>query len=363
MLHSSGIGTYLQELVPRVLASRPDWSFVLLGSRVEAGDWPSVDREDIRWVGCGAPIYSLREQWEVPQAVPRETDLLWVPHFNVPVRYKGRLLVTVHDVFHLAQRRFAGRGPKRWAAQFLLEAVKRKADAILTPSEFTAGEFRRWVGEPRSLTVTPLAAGPLWSQSLGGATPHPRPYFLFVGNVKPHKNLAGLLDAFASVQGRIPHDLVVAGKKEGFLSGDAGSVERAKGMEGRVLFLGALEPEVLKRWVAFAQAAVLPSFYEGFGLPPLEAMAMGTPVVVSNRASLPEVCADAALYVDPDKTESIAEALERIANEQTLRTELSRKGLARAATFSWDATLQKTLPVLDGLIGKPTISSGAEVGK
>jgi len=355
MLRASGIGTYIRELVPRVLSARPGTSFVLLGDPREAEGWLPKAMEGVRWVDCRAPIYSLREQWRVPRAVPEGTDLLWVPHFNIPVLYSGHLLVTVHDVFHLACPRFAGWGPRRWVAQCLLSAVRRKAAAVLTPSEFTAGEFRRYVGEPSALQVTPLAAGREWSLAPGGEPPHPKPYFLFVGNVKPHKNLAGLLDAFDRVRGLVPHDLVVVGKKEGFRLGDERSVRRAREMEGRVLFAGALDPVDLRRWVAFAQAVVLPSFYEGFGLPPLDAMAMGTPVLVSDRASLPEVCGDAALYVNPESVESMARGLERIAGEPGLRTELSRKGLARSRVFDWEVTLQGTLAVIDRALPKGSV--------
>lgn len=347
MLNASGIGTYIRELVPRVMTARPDLSYVLLGRPQEALGWPSVSRVRYRWVECRAPIYSLKEQWEIPRAVPAETNLLWVPHFNVPFFYRGRLLATVHDLFHLAMPQYSGRGLKRWAAGRLLKSVYSRAQAVLVPSEFTAGEFRRFLGEPRRLVVTPLAADSAWFQRPEDPSPHPKPYFLFVGNVKPHKNLTGLIEAFALLKDRLPHDLVIAGKREGFLLGDDISAQRASALRDRVLFLGALKFEELKRWMVSAEAAVLPSFYEGFGLPPLEAMAMGTPVVVSDRASLPEVCGDAALYVNPDDPASIAGALVRLACDQALRQELVLKGQKRVSSYSWDATLQKTLPVIE----------------
>jgi glycosyltransferase involved in cell wall biosynthesis len=254
--------------------------------------------------------------------------------------------VTVHDLFHLAMPRYAGRGLKRWAAERLLRSVRTRARAVLVPSEFTAGEFRKYLGEPRRLVVTPLAVDEDWSRRPEGDSSHPRPYFIFVGNVKPHKNLLGFLDAFALVKDRLPHDLMVVGKQDGFRLGDPQSALRAQALGTRVRFLGALGSAELRRWVAFAQAAVLPSFYEGFGLPPLEAMAMGTPVVVSDRASLPEVCGDAALYITPESPDSIAEALERLAGDPVLRQDLIDRGYERARTFSWEATLQKTLPAL-----------------
>jgi glycosyltransferase involved in cell wall biosynthesis len=347
MLHASGIGTYIREMLPRVMTARPDLSYVLLGSRRESAGWPFVSKVNMEWVECNAPIFSLWEQFEILRAIPPETDLLWVPHFNIPLRYRGRLLVTVHDVFHLAQPQFSRWGLRRWGARVLLQTACLHASAILTPSQFTASEFQKYVGKPRSLAVTPLAAGREWFQKPKGPSPHPRPYFLFVGNVNPHKNLSGLLDAFFLIKDRLPHDLVIVGKREGFRLGDKRSTKRALSLGERVMFLGALELEDLKRWVGSAQAAILPSFYEGFGLPPLEAMALGTPVVVSDRASLPEVCGDAAMYVDPDRPASIANALDHLASDPALRESLIAKGRRHVRTFSWDTTLRKTLPVIE----------------
>jgi glycosyltransferase involved in cell wall biosynthesis len=117
-----------------------------------------------------------------------------------------------------------------------------------------------------------------------------------------------------------------------------------------VRFTGELPVGDLQRWVAHAQALVLPSYYEGFGLPPLEAMALGTPVVVSDRASLPEVCGDAALYVNPDQPATIAAAMGRIAADPHLRASLSIQGKKRASEFSWDKTLKGTLKVMDEVL-------------
>jgi glycosyltransferase involved in cell wall biosynthesis len=351
MLHASGIGTYIRQLVPRVLGARPDLSFTLLGRADRAGAWPEAPGAHVTWVECDAPIYSLREQWAVPRRLPKTTDLLWVPHFNIPFSYRGPLLVTVHDLFHLAQPRFAGRLWRRWAAQAYLHQVRRKASAVLVPSEFTSSEFRRLVGIPRAMAVTPLAADDSWEGRSGGPSPHAGPYFLFVGNVKPHKNLTGLIEAFSLIQERVPHDLVVVGQRDGFLLGDSRVAEQAASLGRRIRFTGAVDRNELGRWMEHAQALVLPSFYEGFGLPPLEAMRMGVPVVVSDRASLPEVCGDAALYVNPDHPSSIADALLRLAGDATLRGELARKGKERAGGFQWDETLRRTLPVLEACLG------------
>jgi len=347
MLNASGIGTYIRQLVPRVVDARPDDRFFLLGRRAEAEGWSPVSHPRVTWIECDAPIYSLREQFEIPRKVPKGTDLLWVPHFNVPLFYGGRLLCDIHDVFHLANPQFAGGFLKRAYAGLLFRAAVRKSRAVLTISHFSASEIERLIGKPRKLVVTHLAADEAWFKAPAGERPHPKPYFLFVGNVKPHKNLAGLLEGFALVKDSIPHDLVVVGKRDGFLTGDPRVGALAAPFGDRVRFTGHLGENDLRLFTAHAEALVLPSYYEGFGLPPLEGMALGVPALLSRRASLPEVFGDAALFFEPDKPGEIGDALKRVATDPALRKDLSDRGRAKAREYSWDKTLQQTLPVID----------------
>ena len=165
-----------------------------------------------------------------------------------------------------------------------------------------------------------------------------RPYFVFVGNVKPHKNLGRLLDAFAALAPEIPHDLLLVGRRRGFLTGDPEIARRAESLGGRVRFTGFVETEELRRTVAGATALVLPSLYEGFGLPALEAMACGRPVLAARAGALPEVCGDAALYCDPRDPGDIAAGLRRLATDAELAARLAAAGVAHARRFSWDDT-------------------------
>src|SRR5204862_6339082 len=135
------------------------------------------------------------------------------------------------------------------------------------------------------------------------------PYVVYVGNVKPHKNLGTLLTAFAQLAGKIPHHLVVIGQHSGFRTGDSAAMSAAKLLGDRVTFVGLVTDERLRELVAGADALTLPSLYEGFGLPPLEAMACGCPALVSRCGSLPEVCGDAALYCEATSPEDVASRL------------------------------------------------------
>lgn len=274
----------------------------------------------------------------------------WSPHYNFPVLWRKKLLATVHDVFHLANPRFVSGIHRRLYAQFMFRKLARRADAVLCVSSFTKKElFRLAGGRGDRMRMVHNGVDDFWFHPPEAERPHPRPYLLFVGNVKPHKNLGRLLQAFGLLKDKIPHDLVVVGKKEGFLTGDREVIRQAGVFGGRVQFTGLLEDEQLRRYYASADLLVFPSLYEGFGLPPLEAMACGTPVACSNAASLPEVCGEAALYFDPLQPQDMAGKVSKILSDPPLREELARKGLEQARSFSWERAATETARVLEEL--------------
>ncbi len=348
MLGASGIGTYLTELLPRLIAARPHVTFELLGSASVLGNQMWTRAENVRIIDVDAPIYSVQEQVALPWSIPRGTDLLWSPHYNVPLAWRGRLAVTVHDLAHLALPEFAGGVHRRAYARFMFRHVARRADAIITVSDFTATEFGRLVGSRRAKPeVIHSGVDRGWFAIPPSTSPHPRAYLLYVGNVKPHKNLGRLLEAFRQLTSRIQCDLLILGKTEGFLSGDTSVRAAADRLAPRVQLLGALSQEALRRYMSHAEALVLPSLYEGFGLPPLEAMACGCPTIVSNVASLPEVCGNAAVYFNPLEPASIAEAILQVLEEPGLRETLRCRGLERARRFTWESSAERTLAILE----------------
>jgi glycosyltransferase involved in cell wall biosynthesis len=348
MLNASGIGTYLQQVSSRLIGQRADTKWHLLGTPGEIGRYPWAHVAQVTLHACRAPIYSLSEQIELLRTTPPDTDLFWSPHYNVPLLYRGKLLVTVHDVLHLARPEFTGGVHRRAYAHAMFRTVRSKANAIICVSRFSADELVRLTGAKReSITVVHEGVDPSWFCLHPEACPHPRPYLLFVGNVKPHKNLGGLLKAFTLLKDDIAHDLVIVGKREGFLTGDPGVVKQARRLGGRVHFTGYVDDELLRRYYAHAYALVFPSFYEGFGLPPLEAMASGCPVIASNVASLPEVCGDAAEYCAPGAPASIAAAIRRVIESPELRQEMRAKGRERARRFTWERCASETQAVIN----------------
>ncbi|RPH82065.1 MAG: glycosyltransferase family 1 protein [Nitrospiraceae bacterium] len=353
MIQAAGVGTYIRQLVPRVAAALRAHSITLIGDSDELKIFPWSREHPFRVIDCKAPIYSLREQIELSAKIPKETVLFWSPHYNHPLFYRGRLLITVHDTFHLAMPEFVGGWHRRLYASIMFRAVRKKADGILCVSEFGKEQLLMFCPHGRQLiTVIYNGVDRDWRASSAWPSPHPKPYILFVGNVKPHKNLRRLLDAFMLLD-KMPCDLVIIGRREGFITGDPELVRHASRLQERVHFLGEIhhEDERLRRYYAGAEVLVLPSLYESFGLPALEAMALGCPVIVSKLGGLPEVCGDAALYINPYDVSDIAAQIERILTDRTLRDCLKQAGVVRAELFDWDRTATSTVEVITDLLG------------
>ncbi|WP_299701036.1 glycosyltransferase family 1 protein [uncultured Pontibacter sp.] len=357
MLRASGIGVYLQQLIPRL---SKDFELTLLGDADELATYHAS--ASARIIPMQAPIYSLQEQLELRLRIPA-CDLFWSPHYNVPllpIAARHRV-VTIHDVYHLAYQHTLTL-PQKMYANLLIRAAVRMSDRVLTVSEFSKQEIIKYTKvRPETVVAIPngvdsfrfvrshSAHSPSTQEAAQPIPYTANPYLLFVGNVKPHKNLVTLLKAFVSLQEHIPKlDLLIVGKKEGFITGDTqvGTLlENDALLKKRVIFTGFVEDELLPHLYQQAAALVFPSVYEGFGLPPLEAMASGCPVVAADTASIPEVCGDAALYFSPLNHLELAERLSEVLNVQALRDKLIANGYRRVQNFSWDKTADGHLAV------------------
>jgi glycosyltransferase involved in cell wall biosynthesis len=350
MATDGGIGTYLQGVLPRIAGSRPNWTFTLLGDRAEmrALGWSSLSNAHLR--DCHAPIFSVTEQIEVPMRCPSDASIYWAPYYNIPLLLRGpRLVLTIHDVCHLALPELMGGRLHSRYARWLLSAARRRAERVLYDSEFTQREAARLLGENGSNgTVAYLAADDDWTRAreLTPTRPLAEPYFLYVGNIKRHKNVPLLLRAFGRVASELPHRLVLVGRREG-LRADPGVAEQVVRLGDRVRLIGEVSKEVVRSYVAHAEALVTVSLYEGFGLPPLEAMAAGCPCIVSRTGSLPEICGDAALYCDPQDEGSVAAQLLAVAGDAALRGEMIARGRMQAGRFSWDRAAATVVEELD----------------
>lgn len=350
MIDSSGIGTYLRELVPRIISGLPEKSFFLLGSPKQIQRYGWTSQRNISLIPFEAPIYSLKEQFGFLKKIPRQTDLFWSPHYNIPIFFRGKLLVTIHDVFHLALPQFVSGVHRRFYARQMFRILKNRADAIISVSHFTAAELQRLARIPKEkIHVIYHGVRSDLQDAPSNLLPHPKPYLLFVGNVKPHKNLSTLIQAFQRIEGQIPHDLVLVGKREGFITGDSQTLLKAQGSQ-RIHFTGYVDEKKLGQYFAHCTALVFPSLYEGFGFPPLEAMAYGVPVIVSDRASLPEICGKGALYFNPQNPQELAAKMIQLIQNKSLYQELREEGIIHAGKFSWKDCAQKTTILIQELL-------------
>lgn len=351
MYRHSGIGRYLRTLVPALLPLLECDRVRVLGTPALLGEAPWLDSPRVEFFKTNAAIYSAAEQLLPLRGAYGDTSVLWVPHYNAPLGFRGRLALTIHDIAPIALPQILSSGLRRRYARLLIERAVSRASAILADSAFTGRELMERVGVPgQKITVAPLGLEDSWPS---GAVPHREeggvPYLLYVGNVKPNKNLRLLLSAFAQVKDQIPHRLLLAGRMRGFETGDEAVFAQAERMGTRVRFTGEISDPELFTLYAGASALVLPSLYEGFGLPLLEAMQLGCPVLASSAGSLPEIGGDAALYFDPRSVASLADRLLQV-QDPALLASLRERGRARATHFSYARCAATSAGVLNRLL-------------
>ncbi|MFH1088010.1 MAG: glycosyltransferase family 1 protein, partial [Chloroflexota bacterium] len=300
------------------------------------------------------PPHHRWEQVALPlELAPLGLDLLHSPDFIPPFRWRGRSVITVMDLAFLRFPQLLTGESRRYYGQ-VSRAVTR-ADAILAISHSTKNDLVGLLNAPADkITVTHLAADPgcrpVTEPARLEAVRHtyglPADYLLFVGTLEPRKDLPTLLRSFASL-GPATKDvcLAVAGRP-GWLYKQVYDLAESLRLGDRVRFLGGVPAADLPALYSGARLFVLPSLYEGVGMPVLEAMACGTPVVASNTSSLPEVAGDAALLVDPTDVDALSAVLLRIAGDPALRSDLRARGLVQAARFSWERCARETLAAL-----------------
>lgn len=295
----------------------------------------------------------VRIPWEqllAPLLLRRSgADLFHGVHSVVPLACPVPSVVTVHD---LAFIRFTEtfRAYNRAYLDFATRVSVRRAARVLVVSEHTRREVVGLLGVPAErVVVTPNAAREHFRPPERGTLERfraarglPEQFILYVGTLEPRKNLTTLLEAYAELARDHELPLIVGGGK-GWLYDAVFQRLEQLGLRERVRFVGYLDEEELPLWYAAATVFVFPSLYEGFGMPPLEAMACGTPVITSNSSSLPEVVGDAGITIPPHDPAGFAEALDRVLRDPELRQELRERGLVQATRFSWRTTAERTL--------------------
>jgi glycosyltransferase involved in cell wall biosynthesis len=348
----AGIAQYILQLVRELAKLDSGNAYVLLQHRQDRQ--PLVQRPNFRRHTLWTPSHHRLEQKALPFEIGRlNLDLLHSPDFIPPFRRNCLSVITVHDLSFLLFPGFMTKESANYYGQ--IDVAVRNTDHIIAVSQSTSSDLQRLLGVSESkISVIHEAADPLFRpvdnpEAMAAVRSRygvPDEFVLFVSTIEPRKNLPTLFEAFRLLLDRYSTSakLVVVGRLGWLVDDSLAAVDRLR-LRDHVLFLQQVPPEDLLHLYNAARALVMPSFYEGFGLPALEAMACGTPVVVSNVSSLPEVVGDAGILVSPEDSEGIVVAMWRILSDPRLRDEMRDKGLSRAACFSWNKAARRTLDV------------------
>jgi alpha-1,3-rhamnosyl/mannosyltransferase len=282
-----------------------------------------------------------RLEWPPIEAITEGTyDIAHSPHPLLLPSRSAAQVITIHDLDFLSH-------PERTSAEIrrdypaLVQSHAGRADTIIVVSNFVAGEIRRRLGVPAGRVAVCRNGAPEWTTPT--ASLQPDAYILFVGTLEPRKNVRGLLEAYGRLLARRPDapTLVIAGRADPDATALVDAMKQPP-LAGRVDYRGYVSPHDRESLFKGAQALVVPSFNEGFGIPALEAMTAGVPVIASNRGALPEVVGDAGLLVNPDDPEEIASAMDRMVGDAAAKTACAARGLERARQFTWAQAARDT---------------------
>ena len=362
-LHDYGIGTYVRNLLRELARQDDDAEYVLLC-------FPA-DVELLRALGPRfQPLaersrnYSVREQFGIPLALTRaKVDLFHAPHYVVPPLTTRRFVVTIHDCIHLRFPQYLPNRAALYYARTMMTMAARRSQRVLTVSQASKDDIIHYLKVPASKVEVIYNA--LDERLAIAPTPEEvdrvrqrflltSPFLLYAGNIKPHKNVDRLIEAFSLLKKRGFEEvkLLIIGDEISKYPNLRRLVHRHQ-LHQQVRFLGFVPDETLAVLYRLASAFVFPSLYEGFGLPTLEAMAAGAPVITSNVSSLPEVVGDAAILIDPLDAGAIAEAMGRVLADPALSADLTRRGRERVKAFSWERSVARIREVYGELARTP----------
>jgi glycosyltransferase involved in cell wall biosynthesis len=361
---AAGINRVLQHLLAELPGVPGDERYVVYAPYSDANRRllaaPRVRSRLTRLPMDRPPVRIAWEQTVLPIELVREgADLLHALGFVSPIAWRGRTVVTVYDLSFLRFPEVYNRANRVYLGTFTPPSLRR-ADRVITISEDARRDVIELCGvAPERVTPILLAADERFRPAPSAAIEAfrarqglPDRFVLYQGTLQPRKNVETLVRAYALLrsQGSDDHRLVLAGPR-GWQYEPIFELIRQLGLAGSVTFPGFVPDDELALWYSSATVFAFPSRYEGFGLPLLEAMACGTPVVSSNASSLPEVVGDAGLLIDPSDVEGLASALRRLLEDESLRQALSAAGRERARSFSWRRTASETVQVYREVLG------------
>lgn len=339
MIGATGIGTYLFNILSRAHSLSDKYELNLHG--------PSKPLEEIsEKFGLRAKIHSMKPAPYalMPTLIPFGNKLsvenLWVPHYNAPLIGVKNLVATVHDVLHLREQSAKYLSPQRVYARLVLSRLRTHAKHIVFDSNFSRDEFQSLVGSPVKSSVIPIGVDKIWKirSEIGAVGASDRPFILYVGNHRRHKNLALLLEAYIRLPENYEWDLAVIGPQD-IRNADTHPILSGVESHPRIKILGKVSFDSLRTNVRNARSLIFPSSYEGFGLPPLEALAAGTPVLASDIPVLREVLGDRVDYFSLGTIDNLIHAL--------LQIQGPKPELPPLEGYHWDHTSESLFQIFD----------------
>lgn len=359
---SKGLGRYVQKLIEYLAENEDDHQYVIFLQQEGFDNW-NIDNPRFTPVLAPYHWYTVTEQLLLPLKIWQQNiDLMHFPHFNVPLLFRGKFLVTIHDliILHFPTERATTLGPflyklKHWAGQMVMRHAALHSTHIITVSEFSKKDIVEYYSLPESRVSVTYEAAEIHNhlctdeqvaEVIQGYVIK-QPYLLYVGNVYPHKNVDVLLEVAKKLVERGIHTyrFVIVGKKDYFIRRLEQEVW-AKDIEKLFVFTGFVSDEDLPCLYKGAHAFIFPSLYEGFGLPPLEAMAYGTPVLSSDASCMPEILGDAAHYFEPSDVNAIMDGIIAL-EDPTEREAYIEKGLKQVGQYSWRNMMEETIALYE----------------
>jgi glycosyltransferase involved in cell wall biosynthesis len=357
MLYGSGIGRFLREIIREIISIDKGIKIYLYGNSCDYRRYLkeySISSNKIIFRLDKSPIYSMMEQitGSIISLKDRSIDVFYYPHYNLPFIVNKNSVFTIHDFIQFKFPEYFGKNKVKIAKLVLNNAVK-KAKKIIVVSKSTLNDFYYYFPDYKGKTEViyngiskkfkvledEKKKDFLMKNKFGR-------YILFIGNNKPHKNISGLINSFARIKEEFK-DFKLVIISRGF---DLESILVEDKIKKDIFVIDEASDDDLVYYYNCAFMFVLPSFYEGFGLPVIEAMACGCPVITSDVSSLPEVGGDAALYINPYDANSLRDGIKRLISDSNLRNDLIKKGIDRAKLFSWKDTAGMYLEVFRDIV-------------
>lgn len=351
----TGIGRYLLNFLSYALSIKPEWEFIIFGNQ---NTNISLENPNLRKIFIPEYITLWWDQVQLPYHLEKKKiDLLFSPYYKAPIFSPCKVIITIHDLMPLMPSFQKKSNPslkrvllKKWG-----KIIARKAQAIITVSENSKKDIVKMLKVPDGkIVVAPNSVEDRYRpindfkalERIKKKYKITKEYIFSLGNLKPHKNVRGLLKAYSQLSNNLKdkYQLVIVGKKERYFNPLA---NLSKELQLDTLFIDYVQDPDLPALLSSAEFLVFPSFYEGFGIPVLEAMACGCPVVSSNTSCMPEVLGDAALFFNPYHVEEMSLAIRQMLEDENLRNKFRQKGLERARLFTLEKTAKRILKVFN----------------